>query len=172
VDLATVAQTAIRRASRGQSVEAPGVWLLGLSSIKPNDVGDELDGGQKVARGLLVAGCDRTELLDLGEEALDQMALAIKRWVIVAQRYRLARGGITAVLPAAASGSRTRSSASNALSAISVSASIVGRGSAPTRSCPSPAGQEKAERIAERIDQCMDLGAQSAADGFGRQKLA
>ena len=29
MDLATVAQTAIRRASRGQSVEAPGVWLLG-----------------------------------------------------------------------------------------------------------------------------------------------
>ncbi len=54
------------------------------------------------------------------------------------------RGGITAVLPAAASGSRTRSSASNALSAISVSASIVGsRWSAPTRSCASPPVRKK-----------------------------
>ena len=49
----------------------------GLSSIKPNDADDELDGGQEVARGLLVAGGDRAKLLDLGEEVLDQMALAM-----------------------------------------------------------------------------------------------
>jgi hypothetical protein len=34
------------------------------------------------------------------------------------------------------------------------------------------AGQEKAERIAERIDQCMDLGAQSAARAPDRLVLA
>ena len=34
------------------------------------------------------------------------------------------------------------------------------------------AGQEKAERIAERIDQCMDLGAQSAARTPDRLVLA
>ena len=56
----------------------------------------------------------------------------------------MVRGGITAVLPAAASGSRTRASASDALSAISVSASIVGsRWSAPTRSCASPPVRKK-----------------------------
>jgi hypothetical protein len=41
------------------------------------------------------------------------MALSIKLSVIVAQRGSVVRGGITAVLPAAARGSRTRSSASN-----------------------------------------------------------
>jgi hypothetical protein len=34
------------------------------------------------------------------------------------------------------------------------------------------AGQEKAERVAERIDQCMDLGAQSAARTPDRLVLA
>jgi hypothetical protein len=59
---------------------------LGLSSIEPNDAGDELDGGQEIARGLFVACGDRTKLLDLGEEVLDQTAPAIKLSVIVAQR--------------------------------------------------------------------------------------
>src|SRR5688572_15980345 len=52
---------------------------------------------------------------------------------------RLALGGITASLPACSSGPRTRSSASNALSAISVTASSPGsRASAPSRSCACP----------------------------------
>jgi hypothetical protein len=34
------------------------------------------------------------------------------------------------------------------------------------------AGQEEAERIAERIDQCMDLGTQSAARSPDRLVLA
>ena len=34
------------------------------------------------------------------------------------------------------------------------------------------AGQEKAERIAERIDQCVDLGTQSAARAPDRLVLA
>src|SRR4029077_11307662 len=57
---------------------------------------------------------------------------------------RLDRGGITAVLPAAASGARTRAPRPNALSAISVSASIEGsRWSAPSRSCASPPVRKK-----------------------------
>src|SRR5687768_3858780 len=48
-------------------------------------------------------------------------------------------GGITAVWPARASGSRTRSAASNALSAISMPAARSGsRASAPCRSCACP----------------------------------
>src|ERR1700733_1113148 len=58
----------------------------GLSSIEPNDAGDELDGGEEVPSGLLVSGGDRTKLLDLGEEVLDQMARRIERSVVVARR--------------------------------------------------------------------------------------
>jgi hypothetical protein len=84
-----------------------------------------VDGSQEVPRGLLVSGGDGTKLLDLSEEVLDQMARRIKLSDRSRGDDRLDRGGITAVLPAAASGSRTRASASNALSAMSVSASIV-----------------------------------------------
>ena len=81
----------------------------------------------------------------LGEEVLNQMARRIKLSVIESRGGDwLDRGGFTAVLPAAASGSRTRASASDALSAMSVSASIVGsRWSAPTRSCASPPVRKK-----------------------------
>src|SRR4051812_13396649 len=52
---------------------------------------------------------------------------------------RLALGGITAALPARVSGPITRSSASNALSAISASAARSGSSaSAPSRSCACP----------------------------------
>jgi hypothetical protein len=86
-----------------------------------HDAGDKQDGGEEVSRGLFVAGGDRAELLDPGKEVLDQMARRIKLPIIVA------RGGPVG------SRSRTRWSASNALSVIDVSAAIVGsRWSAPT----------------------------------------
>ena len=50
----------------------------GLSSIKLNDRGGEVDGGQKVARGLVVAGGDGSELLEFAEEVLDQVTLLIE----------------------------------------------------------------------------------------------
>ena len=83
----------------------------------------------------------------------------------------MARGGITAVLPAAVSGSRTRASASNAPrlrrgKLVGDQRSGLHRGQEVVRSrqvVRFTAGQEEAERIAERIDQRMDLGAQSAA---------
>ena len=72
------------------------------------------------------------------------------------------RGGITAVLPAA--GSRTRASASNALSAISVSASIVGsRWFGSDQIVCLAAGQKEVDRVAQSVDHGVDLGAQSAA---------
>src|SRR3984957_15335933 len=55
------------------------------SSLRPNDAGDKLDGGEEVPRSLLVSSGDRTKLLDLGKEVLDQMALAITMTVIVAR---------------------------------------------------------------------------------------
>jgi hypothetical protein len=58
----------------------------------------------------------------------------------------------------------TRSSASNALSAISASVSSCGRRwSAPTKVVRLAAGQEEVARIAERIERGVELGAHSAA---------
>jgi hypothetical protein len=103
-----------------------------------------LDGGEEVPCSLLVSGGDRTKLLDLGKEVLDQMALAIKMTVIVARWGPVGSRRDHRGLARVRQGSSTRASASNALSPISVSASIVGsRWSAPTRSCTSPPVRNK-----------------------------
>ena len=101
------------------------------------------------------------------------MARLVEIAIEVARLPRLAFGGITARLPAAASGSMTRWSASNALSAINISACIVGQEVVGTDQVVRlAAGQMEADRIAERIDQSMDLGAQSAARAPDRLVLA
>ena len=69
---------------------------------------------------------------------------------------------------AAASGSRTRASAWNALSAISISLFILGKGwSTPSRSCASPPVGRRADRVAECTDKAWIL-LQSAARKPGR----
>ena len=55
-----------------------------MSSIEPNDAGGEVDGGEEVARGLVVAGCDRAKLLEPGEEILHQVTLLIEIAVVFA----------------------------------------------------------------------------------------
>ena len=134
-----------------------------------------------VPRRLLVAGGDGTKLLDLGEEVLDQMARAAKLSVIVSRRgpvgsRRNGRGlarGRKRLKHANIGVERPPLSRGQALSAISVSASIVGSSwSAPTRSCASPPVRKKSIGLRQRIDQSVDLGAQSAARAPGRLVLA
>ena len=43
----------------------------------------QVDGGEEVARGLVVAGCDGAELLEFGEEVLDQVARPVEMAVVV-----------------------------------------------------------------------------------------
>jgi hypothetical protein len=49
-----------------------------VSSIEPNGSGGEVDGGEEISGGFVVAGGDRPELLELAEEILDQMALFVE----------------------------------------------------------------------------------------------
>ena len=119
--------------------------------------------GQEVARGLLIAGGDRTELFDPGEEVLDQMALAVKRSVIIAQRGPVGPRRDHRRLAGRNQGLK------DALVGVVclVGDQRIGRHRGQEVVCSHQvvrfaAGQEEAERIAERIDQCMDLGAQSA----------
>jgi hypothetical protein len=135
-----------------------------LSSIKPNDAGDKLDGGEEVPRSLLVSSGDRTKLLDLGKEVLDQMALAIKMTVIVArwgpvgsrrdhrglarlrQRLKYARIGVERLVADQGIG-------------LHRGQQVVG----PDQVVCLAAGQEESDRVAQRVDQGVYLGAQSAA---------
>src|SRR3712207_4791744 len=44
-----------------------------MSSIEPDGYGGQVNAGQEASRGLVVAGGDGPELLELGKEVLDQM---------------------------------------------------------------------------------------------------
>jgi hypothetical protein len=54
----------------------------GLSSIEPHDARGQIDGGQKVARRLIIAGGNGTELFDLSKEILDQMACVVEMMIV------------------------------------------------------------------------------------------
>jgi hypothetical protein len=83
---ATVASTCWPHSAGGVKVLTPWGIELGLSSIEPNDAGDELAGCQGFARGLLIARAIGRNRLSFGGEVLDPMARAIELSVIVAQR--------------------------------------------------------------------------------------
>ncbi|OWK22629.1 hypothetical protein AJ87_43155 [Rhizobium yanglingense] len=75
-----------------------------------------MDHSEEVGRELVVAGGDPAEVLQLGEEALDQIALAIKLLTEAGFQRRLLFGGMFGVAPCSWISSRMRS-ASQALSA-------------------------------------------------------
>jgi hypothetical protein len=58
-----------------------------MSSIQPNDGGGEVYGGEKVARGLVEAGCDGAILLEPGKAVFDQMP----RFVVVREELAFKR---------------------------------------------------------------------------------
>ena len=138
--------------------------LKGLSSIEPNDAGDELDGSQEVPRGLLVAGGDRAKLLDLGEEVLDQMTCRIKLSVIVAWQGpvgpRRDHRGLTG------GGKRLKDARVGVERLVGDQRVGLHRGQqvvGPNQVVCLATGQKEADRVAKRVDQGVDLGAQSAA---------
>src|SRR5215471_19900643 len=54
--------------------------------MEPNRSGGEVDGGKEVSAGFVIAGCDRPELLEFGEEILDQVALFVEFSIEFARR--------------------------------------------------------------------------------------
>ena len=52
-----------------------------MSSIEPDESGDQVNAGQEASCGLVVAGGDGPELLELGDEVLDQMPGLIEVFV-------------------------------------------------------------------------------------------
>ncbi len=154
----------------------------GVSSIEPNCRGGEMDCGQKVAGGLVIAGRDGTKLPEPGEEVLDQVSRFVGLFVVVSggssgspgvgsrrfcqprQRFEDARIRVVSLVSDQHVGGHHGQKVVGAHQIMSLSA-----------------GQEEAERIAEGIDEGVDLGAQSAsgsadglvlADFFWRRRYA
>ena len=141
-----------------------------MSSIEPDESGDQVNAGQEASCGLVVAGGNGPELLELGEEVLDQMPGLVElfiegarcrpglpRWdhgclAGVSQRLEHALVGIEGFVGDERLGLKLREQG-------------IGSGQIVLLS----AGEMKAGRIAERIDGGVDLGGQpalAAADGL------
>ena len=129
-----------------------------------------MDRAEKVGGALVVAGRDRPELLELGEEVLDQVARLVEILVVgtgrlaagfgrdhghlagLGERLEHPRFGIERLVGDQDGGGKIEQQSVRALQVVRLS----GR-------------QRETGRVAERIDPGVDLGAQAApaaADGF------
>ena len=141
-----------------------------MSSIEPDESGDQVNAGQEASCGLVVAGGDGPKLFELGEEVLDQMPGLVEvfvkgarcrpglpRWdhgclAGVSQRLEYPLVGIERFVGDERLG-------------LKVGQQGIGSGQIVLLT----ASEMKAGRIAERIDGGVDLGGQpalAAADGL------
>lgn len=134
-----------------------------MSSIEPNGCGGEVDGGEEVSRGLVVAGGDGAELLELGEEVFDEMPGLVEGAVPVAGRLSVSLGRNDRRF------ARREERRDHTLVGVE---GLVGDDDVRSDQGQQPvgagevvllaAGQGEAGRVAERVDQGVDLGRQSA----------
>jgi hypothetical protein len=135
-----------------------------VSSIEPNGCGGEVNCGEEVPRCLVVAGCDGAELLELGEEILDEVAHLVEVSVEVAGKSAVRLGRDHRGL--ADCGQRREEAFIGIKRLVGDQHVGLHRGQEMVGSneiMDLPAGQEEAQRVAERINKRVDLGAQTAA---------
>jgi hypothetical protein len=123
-----------------------------------------MDGGEEVACSLVVSGCNSSELLQPGEEVLDQMPSFVEMSIKVARRLAVGFRRDDHVL--AGFGQRLnhplvgiKRLVGNQSVSFHLGQQVVGADEVVRL----PAGQVEADRVAESIDKRMDLGAQAAA---------
>src|SRR5215218_1115102 len=134
-----------------------------MSSIEPDGYGGEVNAGQEASGGLVIAGGDGPELLELGEEVLDQMPGLVEVFVKGARRLagfprwddrRLA--GVSERLAHALVG--LECFVGNERLGLKLREQRIG----PSQIMLLTTGEMKAGRIAKRIHQGVDLGGQAA----------
>jgi hypothetical protein len=132
-----------------------------------------VNGGEEISRCLVVARGDGAELLELGEEILDEVTCLVDVFVVFAGQASVCFGRDHSGF--AGSGERgddplvgIERLVSNQHVGLHRGQEMVG---ADEVMCLS-AGQEEADRVTERIGQDVDLGAQSAARPPDRLVLA
>jgi hypothetical protein len=144
-----------------------------VSSIKPDGCGSEVYGGQEVSCGFVVAGGDRAELFDFGEEVLDQVACFVEVTIVIPRPSALCPRRDHRGL--AGGGQRRDDAFVGVKSLVSDQRVSLHRWQeviGPDQIMGLPAGQEEAHGIAQRIDQGVDFRAQPAARAPDRLVLA
>ena len=140
-----------------------------MCSVEQDDGGGELNGGEEVSSELVVSCGDAAEVLELVEEALDEVALAVEREVAMARGDAIGLGrddrgdaprlqgqdqGVGVIGLVGQEGPRADPGQQQL--GLAKIAGLTGR-------------QRDADRIAQGIDDDVDLGGQSAsgaADGL------
>src|SRR5215212_6702834 len=134
-----------------------------VSSIEPDESGGKVNAGQEASCSLVIAGGNRPKLLELGEEVLDQMPGLVEVFVEGAQclagfaRWDDGRlAGFSKRLEHPLVGIERL--VGNERLGLKLRQQGIGSGQIVLLT----AGQMKADRIAERIHQRVDLGGQPA----------
>lgn len=140
-----------------------------MSSIEPDGRSGKVDGGEEVSRGLVVACCDGAELLDPGEEVLDQVSCFVEFLVVLAGSFAIGLWrddwdfpggeerrdhplvGVECLVGEQHVGLHRRQEVVGADQIVGLAA-----------------GEEEADRVAEGVNQGMDFGAQSTARASDR----
>ena len=137
--------------------------MLGLSSIEPNDCGDQMNAGEEVSGGLVISRRDRSVLLELAVEVFHQVTRLVHFLVVRALDLSIAFGGNDELF------SCREQRLDDALIGVE---SLVGQQSVGLHLGQKrvgtfqimglPGRQEEGQWIAEGIDHGMDFRAQSA----------
>jgi hypothetical protein len=123
-----------------------------------------VDGGKEIFGGFVVAGGDRPELFEFAEEILDQVALFVEFAIEFTRRQAVWSGRDDGGF--ASRRQRVEDSAIGIEGAIcdqQVGGHMRQQRISPGQVVRLSRGQQQAQRIAERVNQRMDLGAQTAA---------
>jgi hypothetical protein len=138
--------------------------LAGVSSIEPDDGGGEVDRGQEVDGAFVVAGGDGAVLLELGEEILDEVARLVQGLVVGARVLAVGLGrdhGRFARLPQRSD--HPLLGVERLVGDQGIRLEPRQQGIRALQVVRLPGREGKAGRVAERVDQGVDLGAQAAS---------
>ena len=83
--------SADRPRTRAVSIHIHRDW--GLSSVEQNDSGDQLNRGEKISGEFVIAGRNGAKVLNLVEEALDEVAFAVECEIAIALGLSVGFGG-------------------------------------------------------------------------------
>ena len=141
-----------------------------MSSIKPDESGGQVNAGQEASCGLVVASGDGPELLELGEKVLDQVACRVEV-VVEGARYLagLARGDHRRLASLGQRLEHPRVGIECFVGDERLGLKLREQGIGSSQVMVLTTGEMKADWIAERIHQRVDLGGQpalAAADGL------
>ncbi len=134
-----------------------------MSSIEPNFCGCEVDCAEEISGGLVIARGDGTELFEFAEEIFDQVACFVELRVELAGRCSVFLGRDHAGL--SGGGQRPEDAIVGILGLVGdrqVGGHLRMQGIGSGQIVNLSGGQQEAQRVAEGVDQGMDLDAQPA----------